>query len=292
MSDSDEDHTNGDDNVFLNLVARVIRKPLYRFPGQWGRETYEPRIYRTLGTVLRNATSEEFDAFITDFINFARTAHARLDMQFYMEFINVCTNTILHWVFARRGSADIVRKLMERTSVYLQDQTDNLAILWRCFTPIYSPSPMGGVTPLMFVAQNRQYDVLKVLLQYGMLERERRPTHVIVSVLFDPPRLEVLDERCHATVTRELRDCMALCFRVLSHVSVSDIEMQIVYGRKPLIEDWRDHIPPSRYRDPCELTHLCRMVVRTSLLARGRLPDGIKSLPLPTLLQGYLNLES
>uniref|UniRef100_A0A4W5K9E0 Uncharacterized protein n=1 Tax=Hucho hucho TaxID=62062 RepID=A0A4W5K9E0_9TELE len=131
MSDSDEDHTNGGDSVFLNLVARVIRKPLYRFPGPWGHETYEPRIYRTLGTVLRNATSEEFDAFIMDFIHFARTAHARLDMQFYMEFINVCTNTILHWVFARRGSADIVRKLMERTSVYLQDQTDNLAIAWR-----------------------------------------------------------------------------------------------------------------------------------------------------------------
>ncbi|XP_029502225.2 uncharacterized protein LOC115117863 isoform X1 [Oncorhynchus nerka] len=160
----------------------------------------------------------------------------------------------------------------------------------RCFTPIYSPSPMGGVTPLMFVAQNRQCEVLKVLLQYGMLER--RPTYIIISVLFSPPRLEALDERCHATVTRELRDCMALCFRVLSHVSMSDIEMQIVYGRKPLIDDWRDHIPPSRYKDPCELTHLCRMVVRTSLLARGRLPDGIKSLPLPTLLQGYLNLES
>ncbi|XP_067109197.1 ankyrin repeat and SOCS box protein 17-like [Osmerus mordax] len=291
MSDSEDDNHH-DCNVFLNLVARVIRKPLYRFPGQWGQETYEPRIYKTLGTILRNATSEEFDSFIVDFINFAKTAHARLEPEFYMEFINVCTNTILHWVFARRGSAEIVRKLMERTSPYLQDQTNNLAIAWRRFTPIYSPSTVGGVTPLMFVAQNRQYDVLKVLLQYGMLERERRPTYVIISILFNPPRLEVLDERCLTTVTTELEDCMELCFRVVTYVCMADIEMQVVYGRKALIEDWKKHIPLTRYQEPCELSHLCRVAVRACLLQRGRLPDGIRALPLPAPLRNYLNLDN
>lgn len=85
---------------------------------------------------------------------------------------------------------------------------------------------MGGVTPLMFVAQNRQYDVLKVLLQYGMLERERRPTYIIISVLFHPPRLEVLDERNPGEEARRIRECIELCSRVLTSISISDIEVR------------------------------------------------------------------
>lgn len=85
---------------------------------------------------------------------------------------------------------------------------------------------MGGVTPLMFVAQNRQYDVLKVLLQYGMLERERRSTYIIISVLFHPPRLEMLDERSLGEETQCIRECIELCSRVLTSISISDIEVQ------------------------------------------------------------------
>lgn len=130
MSDGEEG-SNAENNLFLSLVSRVMRQPPYRFPGQWTQDTYEPRVYKTLGKILRNATSEEFESFLSDFITFARTAHSRLDMQFYMEFINICTNTILHWVFARRGSVEIVRTLMARTSFLLQDHNDCLAIAWR-----------------------------------------------------------------------------------------------------------------------------------------------------------------
>lgn len=130
MSDGEEG-SNAEDNVFLSLVSRVIRQAPYRFPGQWSQDSYEPRVYKTLGNILRNATSEEFESFLQDFVTFARTARARLDMRFYMEFISMCTNTILHWVFARRGSVDIVRTLMARTSYLLQDHNDCLAIALR-----------------------------------------------------------------------------------------------------------------------------------------------------------------
>lgn len=130
MSDGEED-SNAEHNVFMSLVSRVIRQPLYRFPGQWGLESYEPRIYKALGNKLRNATSEEFEFFISDFITFAQTAHVQLNTQFYLEFMNVCTNIILHWVFARRGNVEIIRTLMARTSYFLQDPNDCLAIAWR-----------------------------------------------------------------------------------------------------------------------------------------------------------------
>ncbi|XP_062376265.1 ankyrin repeat and SOCS box protein 17-like [Sardina pilchardus] len=289
MSDSED--SSAERNVFLSLVSRVIRHPPYRFPEQWGQETYEPRIYKTLGNILRNVSSEVFESFISDFITFAQTAHARLDTPFYIEFINICTNTILYWVFARRRSVEIVRTLMARTSYFLHNQSDSLAIAWRSFTPIYSPSPMGGLTPLMFVAQNRQYDVLKVLLQYGMLERELRPTYIIICILFNPPRLEVLDEQNPGEEGQSIRECVELCSRVLTSISINDIEMQILYGRVPMIADWRDCLPITHYQEPCELTQLCRVAVRAHLLKMRRLPDGLKDLPLPSRLQAFLNIE-
>lgn len=134
MSDGEEaEGSVAERNVFMSLVSRVIRQPPYRFPGQWGRpnETSQPRIFKTLGSILRNATSEEFDAFITDFISFAQEAHAGVDTQFYIEFTNMCTNIILHWVFTHRASVDIVRTLMARTCHLMQDQSNTLAIACR-----------------------------------------------------------------------------------------------------------------------------------------------------------------
>lgn len=69
------------------------------------------------------------------------------------------------------------------------------------------------------------------------------------------------------------------------------MQMQIIYGRVPLIADWKNCIPTTRYQEPCELTHLCRVAVRGCLLKMCRLPDGLKDLPLPLHLQSYLNLE-
>ncbi|XP_030630568.1 ankyrin repeat and SOCS box protein 17-like [Chanos chanos] len=287
MSDTEDDQSSGG-NIFLSLVRRVTRKPLYPFPVQWGHDGYQ--IFKTLSRILRNATAEEFDLFISDFIKFAKTTHLPQEIPFFNEFTHVCTSTILFWMVARRENASTVRRLMERTSVYLQDQTYNLTIAQR-FTPIYGPGTLSGLTPVMFLAQYQQSDVLKVLLQYGMLERERRPSFIIVCILFSFRRLREHDALNYTAIIQDVHECLTLCFRVLTYISITDIEMQIIYGQTPLIKDWRDHIPVSRYLEPCELTHLCRTTLRRRLLIRGCLPDGIKRLPLPTRLQDYLNLE-
>ncbi|XP_023238901.1 uncharacterized protein LOC111637607 [Centruroides sculpturatus] len=46
-----------------------------------------------------------------------------------------------------------------------------------------------------------------------------------------------------------------------------------------------------RYLQPSELHHLCRCVIRRHLRKMWKLPLGIFELPLPNLLQKYLNLE-
>ncbi|XP_023212423.1 ankyrin repeat and SOCS box protein 17-like [Centruroides sculpturatus] len=46
-----------------------------------------------------------------------------------------------------------------------------------------------------------------------------------------------------------------------------------------------------RYLQPSELRHLCRCVIRRHLRKMWKLPLGIFELPLPNLLQKYLNLE-
>ncbi|XP_067142284.1 uncharacterized protein [Centruroides vittatus] len=46
-----------------------------------------------------------------------------------------------------------------------------------------------------------------------------------------------------------------------------------------------------RYLEPSELRHLCRCVIRRHLRKMWKLPLGIFELPLPNLLQKYLNLE-
>ncbi|RXN00582.1 Ankyrin repeat and SOCS box protein 17 [Acipenser ruthenus] len=279
-------------NVFCDLVERIGRRPLYQFPGQWGYQSYEPRIYRTLAKLLRNADLDQFEALISDYIGFVQDARQRLDVHFYLEFTEICINTILYWVFARRGNPNFVKKLMEKTSDFLQDKTNNLALIWRPFTPVYSPSPLSGVTPLHYVAQTRQHNILKILLQYGLLEREITPNYIVLTVLFYPPRVRILDDLDFTDIIEDARACVALCARVLTHISITDIETQIGFGRHPLIADWKDCIPPTRYKEPCELVHLCRVTVRNCLLTYNRLPDGIYGLPVPRALHSFLNLDT
>uniref|UniRef100_A0A4W4ETP9 SOCS box domain-containing protein n=1 Tax=Electrophorus electricus TaxID=8005 RepID=A0A4W4ETP9_ELEEL len=274
MSAGEDDQS---ENIFLRLMSRVVRKPLYRFPEQWRSETYEPRIYKSLGTILSNATAEEFDSFILDFITFTKTAHVRLDMRLYIEFINVYANFILYWVFVRRKHADIVRKQMKLKQVYGPKKLNE-----------------GGVTPLMLIARNLQCDILKGLFQYGMPECERRPLYVVISILFHPSSLEeTVNVHNHDGIISHMQECMVLCFRVLKYISITDRVRSIKtwmseFGVEEL--DWLC-IPTNRCQEPCELTHLCRVSVRARLLLTGGLPDAIKILPLPTYLQHYLNLK-
>ncbi|CAK6959336.1 ankyrin repeat and SOCS box protein 17-like [Scomber scombrus] len=165
----------------------------------------------------------------------------------------------------------------------------------------------GLSTVLSVVAKNCHIDALRILLQHGMLEKERRPSYIINVILFTPLPL-VEEEYIKATLIRRRIDCMVLCFRVLTRVSITHLQngciqfgfhvkllsfkVQVRSGRMPLTEDWSDHIPHGRCTVPCELSHLCRVAIRRRLLSRALLPKGIFELPLPESLKKYLNLQA
>ncbi|KAF6107546.1 ankyrin repeat and SOCS box containing 17 [Phyllostomus discolor] len=167
-----------------------------------------------------------------------------------------------------------------------------LAKILRTFTPVYCPSPLSGITPLLYVAQTRQSSILKILLQYGILEREKNPINIVLTILLYPSRVRIMVDHELVDIQEDAKTCLVLCSRVLPVISIREIETQLSLGRRPIISDWLDYIPSTRHRDPCELLHLCRMTIRSQLLANNMLPNGIFSLLIPVRLQNYLNLES
>ncbi|XP_038649532.1 ankyrin repeat and SOCS box protein 17-like [Scyliorhinus canicula] len=290
MSDDAERCCNGLEvrqTVFGELLEKVAVKrilgPVYR--------NWEPLIYHTLSHVLRHVDAPGFDSLLSDYIAFVHWPRDKRCLSFYLEFTEICINTILYWLFARKVSPPLVQKLLERTASYLGDRGNQLALIWRTFTPVYNPNPLCGVTPLHFVAQNRQSDILKILLQYGILEREESPMSTILIILFYPTSIARVHDLESTQIIEEAKLCLSLCVRVTYRINVSQIKAYINFRQQPLISNWLNYIPVTRYQEVCELLHLCRMCIRNCLLTSSRLPGGISLLPLPKSLQNYLNLE-
>ncbi|XP_067845733.1 ankyrin repeat and SOCS box protein 17-like [Heptranchias perlo] len=279
----------GRQTLFGELLEKVAGRrslgPL--FIRQW-----EPLVYRTLSHILRHIDALGFDSLLSDYIAFLHRPRDKSSLRFYLEFTEICINTILYWVFARQPSPLLVEKLLERTVSYLGDRGNRLALIWRTFSPVYSPSPLSGVTPLHFVAQSRQSDILKILLQYGILEREHRPMSTILIILFYPTPVGLVDDLESTQIVEEAKLCLGLCVRAMCRIHVAQIKARVSVRHKPLVSNWLDYIPVTRYREPCELLHLCRMSIRSCLLTTNGLPSGISSLPVPKSLQNYLNLET
>ncbi|XP_036746220.1 ankyrin repeat and SOCS box protein 17 [Manis pentadactyla] len=278
-------------NIFCNLFDKIVKRPSLQFLGQCGYHYYEARIYRTLANILRCLNLDGFDILLTDYIAFVEKSGYRFEENFNLEFTEICVNTILYWVFVRKGNPDFVELLLKKTKKdYAQDRSCNLA--QRTFTPVYWPSPLGGITPLLYVAQTRQSTILKILLKYGILEREKKPINTVLTILLYPLRMRIAVDHVLEDIQEDAKTCLVLCFRVLSVISIREIEVQLSLGRHPIISNWLDYIPSTRYKDPCELLHLCRITIRAQLLTNNMLPNGIFSLLIPVRLQNYLNLES
>ncbi|KAB0386889.1 hypothetical protein FD755_001845 [Muntiacus reevesi] len=279
-------------NIFCSLVDRTLKRPSLQFLRQWGYHCYEPRIYRTLARILKYVDLEGFDILLSDYIAFVEKSGYRFELNVNFEFNEICVNTILYWVFARKGNPDFVELLLKKTKDYVQDRSCDLALIWRTFTPVYRPNPLSGITPLLYVAQTRQSNILKILLQYGILEREKKPIDIVLTILLYRSRERIKVGHELVDIQEEAKTCLVLCSRVLSVISIREIEMELSLGGRPIISNWLDYIPSTRYEDPCELLHLCRITIRAQLLTNNMLPNGIFSLLIPVRLQNYLNLES
>uniref|UniRef100_A0A4W3I0H7 Uncharacterized protein n=1 Tax=Callorhinchus milii TaxID=7868 RepID=A0A4W3I0H7_CALMI len=116
-------------NVFSHLLEKVAKSA----PGVLDQllcHNYESRIYCFLSQTLRHIDPLGFDSLIADYIAFVRSEHT-YDLRFYLVFTEICINTILYWVFARRAHPVFVQKLLENTILYLSDKDSLLALIWR-----------------------------------------------------------------------------------------------------------------------------------------------------------------
>ncbi|XP_038601743.1 ankyrin repeat and SOCS box protein 17 [Tachyglossus aculeatus] len=279
-------------NIFSTLIDKIVNRPSLQFLRQRGYHCYEPRVYRTLSKILRYVDLEGFDVLLTDYITFVEESGQHFEFNFNFEFTEICINTILYWTFARKGNPQFVELLLKRTKNYIQDRSSKVALIWRTFTPVYYPSPLSGITPLLYVAQSRQSNIFKILLQYGILEREKNPINIVLTILLYPSRVRIMVDHELTDICDDAKTCLVLCSRVLSVIPIREVEAQLHLGRRPIISNWLDYIPAARYKEPCELLHLCRLTIRNQLLTSNMLPNGICSLLIPVCLQDYLNLES
>lgn len=99
-------------------------------------------------------------------------------------------------------------------------------LIHRTFTPVYCPSPLSGITPLFYVAQTRQSNIFKILLQYGILEREKNPINIVLTIVLYPSRVRVMVDRELADIHEDAKTCLVLCSRVLSVISVKEIKVR------------------------------------------------------------------
>ncbi|XP_053195440.1 ankyrin repeat and SOCS box protein 17-like [Scomber japonicus] len=245
-------------------------------PAGWeiSSEAESHELYRAVCRMSEARDPQCFHQAMLDALSAAQSARAGLDSQQYRRFINTWTNWALFYVCHRVSNSGNAGELMKKISMYVQHETDEMACAWRYFT--LSDTISGLSTVLSVVAKNCHIDALRILLQHGMLEKERRPNVIINVILFSP--LPLVEEN----------GCIQFGF----HVKLLSFKVQVRSGRMPLTEDWNDHIPHGRCAVPCELSHLCRVAIRRRLLGRALLPKGIFELPLPESLKKYLNLEA
>ncbi|OWK05579.1 ASB17, partial [Cervus elaphus hippelaphus] len=98
----------------------------------------------------------------------------------------------------------------------------------KTFTPVYRPNPLSGITPLLYVAQTRQSNILKILLQYGILEREKNPIDIVLTILLYRSRERIKVGHELVDIQEEAKTCLVLCSRVLSVISIREIETCLV----------------------------------------------------------------
>jgi ankyrin repeat/SOCS box protein 17 len=82
------------------------------------------------------------------------------------------------------------------------------------------------------VAQTRQSNILKILLQYGILEREKNPINIVLTILLYPSRVRIMVDHELIDIQEDAKTCLVLCSRVLSTISIREIEVSktLIFG--------------------------------------------------------------
>ncbi|XP_053509443.1 ankyrin repeat and SOCS box protein 17-like isoform X2 [Ictalurus furcatus] len=263
-------------------AAAIATGVFYYYIRNRGSDPADPAFYALIHDVVPNATPEQFNSFINAVPSYPGS-------YFYgMDFTRVSREQyavmITQYVLQHRRT-DLIRVLLQIT-MECESQSYRQHRLWlpRHIHKSDFPKSIACVLP---VVRSRQCEILKVFLQYGMLEHFPNPASIITWILFTP----IPNDTPFDTIIICAQECMVLCLRVITYINITHIQRFIRRNHTPLLLDWRSRIPACRYREPCELVHLCRVALRKRLLITGGLPDAIRDLPLERRLQDYLNLE-
>ncbi|XP_067000205.2 uncharacterized protein stops [Anabrus simplex] len=167
---------------------------------------------------------------------------------------------------------------------YFLEHAAGERLLFDCGTPTrLADVPMSSycyTTPLRLALQLGQPDTALLLLRYGARAAQNTPVPVVIG------------NGQEITCLRYLLRGVPMA-AVLPHPQKR--KKQVGLWRDIIYYDEDSHvasfIPESRRgNQPPQLKHLCRCVLRKTLLENWQLPGGIADLPLPVSLQKYLDL--
>ena len=157
-----------------------------------------------------------------------------------------------------------------------------------------------GETPLTFALRHKCPEVAQVLLRWGANVNDswmnfRNP---LEALLFSPNHILVTEQQ-----EQNILKCATYLCSVLPIVDLVSLRSLEKEGYCALLTDWEEALVEAQSQGvgwgihavdrstPSTLSHHCRLVIRKSLLSSGSLPGGAYDLPLPKLLQQYIDLR-
>ncbi|XP_063806777.1 ankyrin repeat and SOCS box protein 17-like [Pseudophryne corroboree] len=206
------------------------------------------------------------DVLLTKLISFVDRSESGYFQELKKDFIDICVNMISYMIFKRNNDPALPFK--ERFG-----------------------TPAGWCIHLYNgLLCIRKQKLLKLLLQYGVLEEEKNPLDLLTTLLTNQAPDRARQDGSVILVTNEVKICLRLCARVLPSIPVTQLEAKL-RNTAPIIPNWQDYISSTSPNNPHQLVRLFKSQIRKQLLLAEHLPDAIPGLEIPRCLQEYLNLE-
>ena len=144
-----------------------------------------------------------------------------------------------------------------------------------------------GETPLMLACRHHRPDMVLLLLRHrASVDSSWLFFRSALEVLLFSPNIVVVDE----PGLEDIKTCITLYQRATTSINIERLKDMEKDGRCALYPGWYQLISHDQYKHPALLTHLCRHSIRRHLYMRSDVPTMIATLPLPQVLQKYVDL--
>lgn len=151
-------------------------------------------------------------------------------------------------------------------------------------------------TPLEVASNLLLPGSVALLLRYGASTKLHRHTSGANNIA-DEDAFETMLKDHHVYLLNDEEDvealhkCVELYMRAMLNVDMKRLEAALESSQFALhYPNWHKLIPATRFKEPPELKHCCKHVIRNELSRENRLPEGLQELGLPTHLVHYMDL--